>query len=59
MANAYDLIDFASFRCDDHFVSGVEATVLNTGILVGGGSERRAARKGADQLGSLWGISTL
>ena len=39
VANAYNLIDFASFRCDDHFVSGVEATVLNTGILVGGGSE--------------------
>jgi hypothetical protein len=39
VANAYNLIDLASFRCDDHFVSGVEATVLNTGILVGGGSE--------------------
>ncbi len=38
-ANAYNLIDLASFRCDDHFVSGVQATVLNTGILVGGGSD--------------------
>jgi hypothetical protein len=38
--NAYNLIDFASFQCDDHFVSGVEAAVLNTGILVGGGSKR-------------------
>ena len=38
--NAYNLIDFASFQCDDHFVSGVEATALNTGIFVGGGSRR-------------------
>ncbi len=45
VANAYNLIDFASFRCDDHFVSGVEATVLNTGILVGGGSERGRLEK--------------
>ena len=30
--NAYNLIDFGSFQCDDHFVSGVEATALNTGI---------------------------
>lgn len=39
VANAYNLIDLASFRCDDHFVSGVQATVLNTGVLVGGGSQ--------------------
>ena len=39
VANAFNLIDLATFRCDDHFVSGVEATVLNTGILVGGGSK--------------------
>ncbi len=38
--NAYNLIDFGSFQCDDHFVSGVEATALNTGIFVGGGSRR-------------------
>jgi hypothetical protein len=37
--NAYDLIDLATFRCDDHYVSGIEATVFNTGIQVGGGSE--------------------
>jgi hypothetical protein len=36
--NAYNLIDFSSIRCDDHFVSGVQAAVLNTGIVVGGGS---------------------
>jgi hypothetical protein len=40
IANTYNLIDLASFRCDDHFVSGIEGTVFNTGILVGGGSER-------------------
>ena len=45
VANAYNLIDFASSRCDDHFVSGVEATVLNTGILVGGGSENGRLEK--------------
>ena len=45
VANAYNLIDFASFRCDDHFVSGVEATVLNVGVLVGGGSERGRLEK--------------
>ncbi len=39
VANAYNLIDFATFRCDDHFVSGVEATAFKTGIFVGGGSE--------------------
>jgi hypothetical protein len=38
VADAYDLIDLGSFRCDDHFVSGVQATALNTGVLVGGGS---------------------
>lgn len=39
VVNPYNLIDFSTFRCDDHFVSGVEASVLNTGILVGGGSQ--------------------
>ena len=39
VVNPYNLIDFSTIRCDDHFVSGVEASVLNTGILVGGGSQ--------------------
>ena len=39
LANGYNLIDFGTFRCDDHYVSGVEGTALNTGIFVGGGSE--------------------
>ncbi len=38
VANAYNLIDLSSFRCDDHLVSGVVATAFNTGVLVGGGS---------------------
>ena len=45
VANAYNLIDFSSLRCDDHFVSGVEATVFNTGILVGGGSRNGRLEK--------------
>lgn len=39
VADAFNLIDFATFRCDDHFASGVEAAVLNTGVVAGGGSE--------------------
>jgi hypothetical protein len=39
VSDAYNLIDFATYRCDDHFVSGVEGAVLNTGIYVGGGAE--------------------
>ena len=39
LANGYNLIDFGTFRCDDHYVSGFEGTALNTGIFVGGGSE--------------------
>ena len=38
VANAYNLIDLATFRCDHHRVSGVQAAIMNTGVLVGGGS---------------------
>jgi len=37
--NTYNMIDLATNRCDDHFVSDIWATNLNTGIKVGGGSE--------------------
>ncbi len=39
VANSYNLIDFGTFRCDDHYVSGIEGTAFNTGLFVGGGSE--------------------
>jgi hypothetical protein len=59
VANAYNLIDFASFRCDDHFVSGVEATVLNTGIAVGGGSRNGRLEKVLITYGVDWGFANL
>src|SRR5262249_43173238 len=43
--NAYNLIDFGTFRCDEHFVSGVEATVLHNGIVVGAGSHHGRLEK--------------
>ena len=39
VANAYNLIDLSTFRCDAHSVAGVQATVFKTGIHVGAGSE--------------------
>ncbi len=60
VANAFNLIDLASFRCDDHLVSGVVATAFNTGVLVGGGSrggklERIIISWGPDLTGRLSG----
>ena len=45
VANSYNLIDFGTFRCDDHYVSGIEGTAFNTGLFVGGGSRGRATQK--------------
>ena len=39
LLNAYDFIDLASNRCDQHLVAGVWGTVFDEGIRVGGGSQ--------------------
>lgn len=59
VANAYNLIDFASLRCDDHFISGVQATILNTGILIGGGSLGGRVEKVLISRGVLYGYQGL
>ncbi len=42
--NPYNGIDFASHRCDDHYVESLRGCVLNVGIAVGGGSENGVIR---------------
>ena len=44
MTTSYNCVDFASYRCDNHYIEFIWGTGLKTGIKVGSGSENGIIR---------------
>ena len=44
LPTSWNAVDFATYRCDNHYVEYIHAAIINTGIQVGAGSENGIIR---------------
>ena len=44
LPTSWNGVDFATYRCDNHYVEYIHAAIINTGITVGAGSENGIIR---------------